>query len=184
MRKAGVSHVPEDRQKRGLILPFSVRENLVLGRHGEPPFAARGWLHFGPMRAASAELVDNYSIKVGASINALERSAATTFRRNQQKLVVARELATQPVVLVAAQPTRGLDVGATEYIHKILISMRDAGVAILLVSAELDEIMSLSDRIAVMFNGRIVSVKRADETCQVLIHQPPACNVKRIAYSL
>lgn len=162
IRKAGVSHVPEDRQKRGLILAFNIQENLVLGRHSEPPFSAGGWLHVGAMRDASAELVQDYSIKVSD----LNSSATTLSGGNQQKLVVARELAAQPLLLVAAQPTRGLDVGATENIHRILVSMRDAGVAIILVSAELDEILGLSDRIAVMFNGRIVAVKKPGETTQ------------------
>lgn len=163
IRKAGVSHVPEDRQKRGLVLPFTVQENLVMGRHQEPPFATgvgHQLLDLEQMSKAAAILVDHYSIKAGY----LGSQTKTLSGGNQQKLVVARELGSRPKLLVAAQPTRGLDVGATEHIHEVLISMRDAGIGVLLVSAELDEILNLSDRIAVMFNGRIVAMEKPEET--------------------
>jgi len=163
IRRAGVSHIPEDRQRKGLILPFTVQENLVLGRHQELPFVTgpKGLLlNLKESRKVSTDLVKNYSIRV-ADVSSL---AGTLSGGNQQKLVVARELASQPLLLIAAQPTRGLDVGATEYIHQVLVEMRGTGVGVLLVSAELDEIMGLSDRIAVIFNGRIVAVTKPNET--------------------
>jgi simple sugar transport system ATP-binding protein len=165
VKEAGVSHIPEDRHKRGIILPFTVEENIALGSHYRQPFAG------GPraliiesekIRDETQYLVDAYSIRL-SSIDAL---ASTLSGGNQQKVVVARELATEPKLVIAAQPTRGLDVGATEYIHNVLIALRDAGVAVLLVSAELDEIMNLADRIGVIYDGEIVAVKAPDETTQ------------------
>lgn len=161
VREARVSHIPEDRHRRGLILPFTVEENLILGRHYKPPFISRsGILALDTFERVSSELVENYSIKT----TGVDSLASTLSGGNQQKLVVSREMESNPILLIAAQPTRGLDVGATEFIHKTLISMRDKGVAILLVSAELDEIRSVADRILVMFDGRIVGEKIPDET--------------------
>ena len=161
VREAGVSHIPEDRHRRGLILPFTIEENLALGRHYRPPFISRpGILDLDKFRSVSSKLVNDYSIKGGGGGSL----TSTLSGGNQQKLVVARELESGPKLLVAAQPTRGLDVGATEFIHKTLISMRNQGVAILLVSAELDEIRTLADHIIVMFDGRIVGEKRPEET--------------------
>jgi simple sugar transport system ATP-binding protein len=163
VRKAGVSHIPEDRMKKGLVLPFTIQENLVLGRHQEKPFVTGpkgALLDLEPTRKNAESLVEDYSIKV-ASVSSL---AETLSGGNQQKMIVARELAAHPKLLIASQPTRGLDVGATEYIHKTLVTMRGNGVAILLVSTELDEIMGLSDRIAVMFAGHIVAVKQPQDT--------------------
>lgn len=163
IRDSGISHIPEDRQKKGLILPFTVQENLVLGRHQKKPFAwgpMDGLLDLNRTREYAEALVEDYSIKV-ASVSSL---AGTLSGGNQQKMIVARELAAAPKLLIASQPTRGLDVGATEYIHKALVTMRGTGVAILLVSTELDEIMGLSDRIAVMFAGHIVAVKEPHDT--------------------
>jgi ABC-type uncharacterized transport system ATPase subunit len=163
IRAVGVSHIPEDRHRRGLILEFSVEENLTLGIHYLEPYAT------GPMHillnlhdatALARTLVDRYSIRVSA----VSAKASTLSGGNQQKVVVARELATKPKLILAAQPTRGLDVGSIETIHNILISMRDAGAAVLLVSAELDEITTLSDRILVMFNGRIVADRDPKDT--------------------
>jgi ABC-type uncharacterized transport system ATPase subunit len=111
------------------------------------------------IKAATQNLVRDYSIK----ISSVEASASTLSGGNQQKVVVARELATNPILVIAAQPTRGLDVGATEYIHEVLIGLRDAGVAVLLVSAELDEIRNLSDRIGVIYDGQIVAIMAPDE---------------------
>ncbi|MFX1606149.1 MAG: ABC transporter ATP-binding protein [Promethearchaeota archaeon] len=162
VREAGISHIPEDRHKRGMILPFTVEENIALGSHYKKPFAE------GPMRALldmdsrhsiTENLVEDYSIKL-SSTDAL---ASTLSGGNQQKVVVARELATEPKLVIASQPTRGLDVGATEYIHKVLIALRDAGVAVLLVSAELDEILNLADRIGVIYDGEIVAIKAPGE---------------------
>ncbi|UCE09336.1 MAG: ABC transporter ATP-binding protein [Candidatus Thorarchaeota archaeon] len=163
VREAGVSHIPEDRHRRGLILGFTIAENSTLGRHHRAPFAmgpGRQVLDLSEADGITEALVDTYSIKV-SDIHSL---ASTLSGGNQQKVIVARELSANPKLILAAQPTRGLDVGATEYIHNVLVSMRDEGAAILLVSAELDEIMSVSDRIAVIFDGQIVAVKEPEAT--------------------
>jgi ABC-type uncharacterized transport system ATPase subunit len=162
VREAGISHIPEDRQKRGLVLPFTVEENIALGSHYRKPFAGgpmTAVLELRQIRSETKNLVDDYSIRL-SSVDAL---ASTLSGGNQQKVVVARELATGPKLVIAAQPTRGLDVGATEYIHEVLIALRDAGVAVLLVSAELDEIQNLADRIGVIYDGRIVAIKDPGE---------------------
>ncbi|MCK4279178.1 MAG: ABC transporter ATP-binding protein [Candidatus Thorarchaeota archaeon] len=163
VRASGVSHIPEDRQKRGLVLDFTVEENLALGQQYLAPYATGPltlFLDLESMENISREVIDAHSIKVQSS-----KSLANTLSGgNQQKVIVARELGTKPRLVVAAQPTRGLDVGATEFIHNKLISMRDAGVAILLVSAELDEIRTLSDRIAVIFDGKIMAIRDPAET--------------------
>jgi simple sugar transport system ATP-binding protein len=163
VRDAGVAHIPEDRHHRGLILKFTVEENLVIGRHDEAPFAEglrHSLLKLDEWESLADTLIDQYSIKVPSGDNL----AITLSGGNQQKMIVAREIASNPKVLIAAQPTRGLDVGATEFIHETLIEMRNKGVGILLVSAELDEIQSLSDRIAVIFEGRIVGYRAPEET--------------------
>ncbi|MFX1482182.1 MAG: ABC transporter ATP-binding protein [Promethearchaeota archaeon] len=163
IREAGVSHIPEDRHARGLILNFTVEENLALGQQYYAPYATGPLLtvlDLNSITQNSDYLIENYSIKVRNS----KDLANTLSGGNQQKVVVARELGRNPLLVVAAQPTRGLDVGATEFIHREIISMRDEGVAILLVSAELDEIQSLSDRIAVIFNGKIMAIKDPNET--------------------
>ncbi|MHA1928033.1 MAG: ABC transporter ATP-binding protein [Candidatus Thorarchaeota archaeon] len=165
VRGCGVSHIPEDRQKRGLILGFTVKENLALGQHHSLPFAtgpSSSLLDLQTIQAQSDALVDQYSIKVSDS----DALVSTLSGGNQQKIVVARELASSPKLILAAQPTRGLDVGATEYIRRILLEKKAKGVAILLVSAELDEIRNISDRIAVIYDGRIVAIRNPDETTQ------------------
>ena len=162
VRETGISHIPEDRHKRGMILPFTVEENIALGSHYRQPFAE------GPMtavlalderRAITEHLVEDYSIRLSST----EALASTLSGGNQQKVVVARELQAGPKLVIASQPTRGLDVGATEYIHEVLIALRDAGIAVLLVSAELDEILNLADRIAVIYDGQIVAIKAPGE---------------------
>jgi simple sugar transport system ATP-binding protein len=162
IRESGVSHIPEDRHKRGIILPFTITENISLGSHYKTPYA-KGPLHtllaLEVLRERTEGLVKDYSIRL-SSVDAL---ASTLSGGNQQKVVVARELAANPILVIAAQPTRGLDVGATEYIHEVLISLRDAGVAVLLISAELDEIRNLSDRIGVIYDGQIVATKAPGE---------------------
>ncbi len=163
IREAGVCHIPEDRQRRGLVLGFSVMENLILGSEYRAPFATgpgHAFLDLSAIHDFAVTLVQDYDIRAGS----VRDAAATLSGGNQQKVVVARELAGRPRVVLAAQPTRGLDVGATEYIHRVLVDMRDSGAAVLLVSAELDEIMNLSDRIAVMFDGRIVALRDPEET--------------------
>jgi len=162
VRESGVSHIPEDRHKRGIILPFKITENIALGSHYKEPYAD-GPLHsiiaLDAIRKSTEGLVHDYSIR----LSSVEALASTLSGGNQQKVVVARELATNPILVIAAQPTRGLDVGATEYIHEVLIGLRDAGVAVLLVSAELDEIRNLSDRIGVIYDGQIVAIKAPGE---------------------
>ncbi len=163
IRERGIGYIPQDRHKRGIILDFSIKENLILGAHYRPPYSM-GPFHtiLNPRNIIkdSNKLVDNFDIK----IRDLDSLANTLSGGNQQKVIVARALAFQPKLLIASHPTRGLDVGATEYIHQLLIEMRDEGVAILLVSADLDEIRNVADRIAVIFDGRIVAVKEPDAT--------------------
>ncbi|MFX1602796.1 MAG: ABC transporter ATP-binding protein [Promethearchaeota archaeon] len=163
VRDSGVSHIPEDRQKRGLVLGYNVGENIVLGKHHGTRFTSgpgRLFVNRDNILETSRRLVEEFSIKVGGP----KSHVSTMSGGNQQKLIVARELAFDPKLVIAAQPTRGLDVGATEYIHRVLLSMRDAGVALLLVTADLDEVWSLADRIGVIFDGRIVAVKTPEET--------------------
>ena len=165
VREAGVSHIPEDRHKRGIILDFTIEENIALGSHYRKPFAGGPralLLESENIHDATVGLVDDYSIK----LSSVDDLASTLSGGNIQKVVVARELATEPKLVIAAQPTRGLDVGATEYIHNVLIALRDAGVAVLLVSAELDEIMNLADRLGVIYDGQIVAVKAPGEATQ------------------
>jgi general nucleoside transport system ATP-binding protein len=148
----GVGHIPEDRQRRGLVLEFSLAENLALHDYDKPPFSRLGWLNPRRVIASATRLLQEYDVRGGGP----QTRAASLSGGNQQKVVVAREVARNPRVLIAAQPTRGLDVGAIEFVHRRLVAERDAGRAILLVSLELDEIVSLSDRILVMYEGRIV----------------------------
>lgn len=162
VREAGMSHIPEDRHKRGLILSFTIEENIALGTHYSSPFAkgpGHEVLAVDNIRRTTEDLVKGYSIKLRNT----KAAASTLSGGNQQKVVVARELATDPNLVIASQPTRGLDVGATEYIHEVLIGLRDEGVAVLLVSAELDEIQNLSDRIGVIYDGKIVAIKTPGE---------------------
>ncbi len=157
----GVGHIPEDRHKRGLILDYSLFENSVLGIHKNAPFSKGIVMNYKEIRKHCDELIREFDIRTpNADVNAESLSGG-----NQQKLIAAREISKDPELLIAAQPTRGLDVGAIEYIHKRLVVERDKGKAVLLVSLELDEIMALSDRIAVMYDGRIVDIlDREDAT--------------------
>ena len=151
--KLGMSHIPEDRHKHGLILDFTLEENLVLQRYWEPQFQKGGIINRGAVRVYADKLIAQYDVRSG-------QGAVTTARSmsggNQQKAIIAREIDKNPELLVAVQPTRGLDVGAIEYIHSQLVAQRDAGKAVLLVSLELDEVMNVSDRILVMYEGEIV----------------------------
>jgi general nucleoside transport system ATP-binding protein len=159
IRLAGVSHIPEDRRGAGLVLNYSVADNLILGRERTPPFSWRGFiLRLKAIFKWAQRLISEFDIRTPGPTT----PARTLSGGNQQKIIVARELATEPRVLLAAQPTRGVDIGAIEFIHRRLVAERDGGAAILLVSAELDEIRSLSDRIAVMYEGRIVSFEPPD----------------------
>ena len=150
----GIGHIPEDRQRRGLVLEFSIAENIALHDYAKPPSARRGWLFPRRMVERARTLIREFDVRGGGP----HTRAGALSGGNQQKVVVAREIDRDPKVLIAAQPTRGLDVGAIEYLHRRLITERDEGRAILLVSLELDEILSLSDRILVMYEGEIVGV--------------------------
>jgi simple sugar transport system ATP-binding protein len=151
--EAGLGHIPEDRHRRGLILEFTLAENLALHDYGERPFSRRGWL--SPRRIAdfAARLLGEFDVRGGGP----QTRAAALSGGNQQKVVVAREVARDPRLLLAAQPTRGLDVGAIEFVHRRLVAERNEGRAIFLVSFELDEILSLADRILVIYEGRIAA---------------------------
>ena len=152
MLDAGVGHIPEDRQRRGLVLEFTLAENLALHDYDRAPDSNRGWLFPSRLVARAGRLIREFDIRGGGPLTA----AGSLSGGNQQKVVVAREVARDPAVLVAAQPTRGLDVGAIEYVHRRLVAERDTGHAILLVSLELEEVLSLADRILVMYEGRFV----------------------------
>ena len=155
IRKRGenMSHIPEDRHKHGLILDFTLEQNLVLQRFREPPFEHAGFINNAEVRKYAERLIDEYDVRSGQGPVTVARSMSGG---NQQKAIIARELDRKKPLVVAVQPTRGLDVGAIEYIHKQLVAERDAGQAVLLVSLELEEVMSLSDRILVMYEGEIV----------------------------
>ena len=159
--RAGISHIPEDRHKRGFIPDFTVTENLILGSHREARFTRWGFvIDYEKAASHSQTLVEDYSIVTPG----VGTPAGNLSGGNQQKVIVAREFDRNPRLIIAAQPTRGLDVGATEYVRKKLLEMRDGGSAVLLVSADLDEIWALSDRIAVIYEGRIVAVREPAET--------------------
>lgn len=162
----GFSNVPEDRQKTGLILDFSVSENLILGRQDKTPFATKWFgLNLEKTSELAEELISEYSIKTPNRDTLVRHLSGGT----QQRVVVAREFSRQPKFIIASQPTRGLDIGATEYVRRKLVEMRDKGCAILLVSADIDEILALSDRIAVIYEGKIVAVKQREKTNEVEI---------------
>jgi simple sugar transport system ATP-binding protein len=150
----GMSHIPEDRHKHGLVLDYSLENNLVLERYFEPEFTDKaGFLKKKNIRTYANRLIEQYDVRSGQGAQTVTRSMSGG---NQQKAIIAREIDKHPELLVAVQPTRGLDVGAIEYIHKQLIAQRDAGKAVLLVSLELDEVMDVPDRILVMYEGEIV----------------------------
>ena len=155
IRRRGVnmSHIPEDRHKHGLILDFTLEQNLVLQRYKEPEFQKGGFIKNAQVRQYAQKLIDQYDVRSGQGPLTVARSMSGG---NQQKAIIAREVDRDKPLIVAVQPTRGLDVGAIEYIHSQLVAERDRGKAILLVSLELDEVMSLSDRILVMYDGEIV----------------------------
>ncbi|MBE5802435.1 MAG: ABC transporter ATP-binding protein [Clostridiales bacterium] len=149
----GMSHIPEDRHKHGLVLDYSLEDNIVLQRYFEPEFTKSGFLRRKNIRSYAEKLIEQYDIRSGQGPVTMARSMSGG---NQQKAIVAREIDKDPKLLIAVQPTRGLDVGAIEYIHKQIVAERDAGKAVLLVSLELDEVMDVSDRILVMYEGEIV----------------------------
>ncbi len=149
----GMSHIPEDRHKHGLILDYTLAENLVLQKYWHEPFESYGFIRFGEVGKYADRLIEQYDVRSGQGAETIVRSMSGG---NQQKAIVGREIDMDAELLVAVQPTRGLDVGAIEYIHRQIVSQRDAGKAVLLVSLELDEVMNVSDRILVMYEGEIV----------------------------
>ena len=150
----GMSHIPEDRHKHGLVLDYSLEDNMVLQRYFEPEFVTKtGFLKRRAIRSYASRLIEQYDVRSGQGPVTVARSMSGG---NQQKAIIAREIDKDPELLIAVQPTRGLDVGAIEYIHKQIVSQRDSGKGVLLVSLELDEVMALSDRILVMYEGEIV----------------------------
>jgi simple sugar transport system ATP-binding protein len=150
--RSGIGYVPEDRQEDGLVGDFSVAENLVLDVYDRPPYASGIALNLEAVRSTAKRLVDDYDVRTTSTLT----RAGTLSGGNQQKVIVAREIGRDVKVLLASQPTRGLDVGSIEFVHKQVIALRDRGAAVVIVSSELDEIYALSDRIAVMYEGKIV----------------------------
>jgi general nucleoside transport system ATP-binding protein len=148
----GVGHIPEDRHRRGLVLDFSLAENLVLHDYAKAPYARRGFLDLGRIFGSARKLLKEFDVRGGTA----STPASALSGGNQQKVVIAREVHRDPRVLIAAQPTRGLDVGAIEFVHRRLVEQRDAGKAVFLISLELEEVLSLADRILVIYEGRIV----------------------------
>jgi general nucleoside transport system ATP-binding protein len=160
MLDAGVGHIPEDRQRRGLVLEFTIAENIALHDYCYPPDSRWGWLFPRRLVDRARNLIREFDVRGGGPTT----RAGALSGGNQQKVVAAREVARDPKVLIAAQPTRGLDVGAIEFLHRRLVEERDEGRAILLVSLELEEVMSLSDRLLVMYEGRVVGEHGAGAT--------------------
>lgn len=150
----GLAHIPEDRHKDGLVLDYTLQDNLVLQSYYTDRFQKHGFRKFDAVKAYAKELIQRFDIRSGQGENSITRGMSGG---NQQKAIIARELDRNPEIVIAVQPVRGLDVGAIEYIHKQLVAQRDAGKAVLLVSLELDEVMNLSDRIVVMYEGELVA---------------------------
>ena len=154
IHELGVAHVPEDREKDGLVAGYSIADNSVLNRFDEKEFSKAGVRQTGAIRALATKLVEKFDVRTPS----IDTSASSLSGGNKQKLVIARELIWGPKLLIAAQPTRGVDVGSIEFIHNQIVAARDAGSAVLLVSAELDEVLGLADRVAVMYAGKIVKI--------------------------
>ena len=159
LKEHKVGHIPEDRQKRGLVLAFNLAENMILETYTDPPFSKGGRLDWQYIYRNGEKLIEEFDIRP----RNVHLQAKTLSGGNQQKMIIAREISRRPQLLIAAQPTRGLDVGAIEFVHKTLISERNAGKGVLLVSFELDEVMNISDRIAVIYEGKIVGIFQAGE---------------------
>jgi simple sugar transport system ATP-binding protein len=158
----GIATIPEDRHHRGLVLDFSIADNGVLGSHDRSPFAR--WIRriFDAVRSYADKFIQEFDVRTPNQ----EVLVKNLSGGNQQKVIIAREIGREPDLLIAAQPTRGVDVGAIEFIHKRIIEQRDAGKAVLVISNELDEVMGLSDRILVMFHGEIVGEIPAEEATE------------------
>jgi general nucleoside transport system ATP-binding protein len=151
LHRSGVSHIPEDRQGSGLVLDFTVAENIVLDTYYGRPFSRGVAMDWDAVNQSARRLVEQYDVRTPG----IEVPVSTLSGGNQQKVIVAREFDREVDLVIAAQPTRGIDVGSIEYIHTQIVARRDAGAAVLLVSSELDEIMALADRILVLYHGRI-----------------------------
>lgn len=154
VRLSGVAHIPEDRLTNGVALDASIAENLAVDRYDRPPFARRGLLLPGRIKAQAVSLMQRFDIRAAGP----DASMSSLSGGNMQKVIVARELSAEPALLIAAQPTRGVDIGATEFVYNQLVAKRNEGMAVLLVSSDLAEVMTLADRIAVMYKGEIVGV--------------------------
>lgn len=162
LREIGIGFIPEDRQTTGLILDFTVSENIILGRHYKAPYSIRGKLNLPIIKKIASDIVKAYDIRTSS----VDKNVRFLSGGNQQKVILGREFYSEPEILIASQPTRGLDIGATEMVHNLLLSARRKGMSVLLYSSDLDEIMTLSDRIAVIYNGEIVGIispKEVDE---------------------
>lgn len=157
----GIAHIPEDRHKRGLILDYTMEDNMVLKAYKKPPFSKNGLINREEVRKYSDEIIKTFDVRSGEGGASIARSLSGG---NQQKGIIGREILSNPDLLIAVQPTRGLDVGSIEYIHKRLVEQRDNGKAVLLVSLELDEVLNVSDRIAIVNNGELVGIVNASET--------------------
>ena len=164
--RGGIGHIPEDRQKRGLVLDYTLEENMVLEIYDETPFARRGLLNKPAVRRYAEDILARFDVRSGQGPLSVARSLSGG---NQQKAIIGREIERNPKLLIAVQPTRGLDVGSIEYIHRRLIEHRDKGNAVLLVSLELDEVLNVSDRIAVLHDGRIEGIVQASEANENMI---------------
>lgn len=160
--ESGLSHIPEDRHKRGLVLDFAMSENMVLETYFHPEFNKNGFLNYDAINKHAAKLIEEFDVRTPS----IHTPARALSGGNQQKAIIAREVNKDPDLLIAAQPTRGLDVGAIEFIHRRLIEQRDKGKAVLLLSLELDEIMNVADRIAVIYEGQIVGIVNPKETTE------------------
>lgn len=159
IRKAGLSYVPEERMKDGVVGQFDIKENMILLEHGNKPFCRNCFLDFKQIRKHSEKLVKEYTVKTPS----IDTTTKNLSGGNIQKLIMARELSADPKVLLASQPTRGVDIGAAEYIHERIALQRQSGTASIVISEDLDEVMALSDRIAVMFEGRIMGIVERDQ---------------------
>lgn len=160
--ESGLSHIPEDRHKRGLVLDFTMSENMVLETYFHPRFNKNGFLDYAAIDKHASKLIEEFDVRTPS----IHTKARALSGGNQQKAIIAREVDKDPDLLIAAQPTRGLDVGAIEFIHKRLVEQRDKGKAVLLISLELDEVINVSDRIAVIYEGQIVGIVDAKSTTE------------------
>lgn len=153
-----VSTIPQDRQRRGLVMDYSIAENMILENYQKEPFSKKGWLNFDAIKEYAKKLVNDFDVRPADE----NYRSGSLSGGNQQKVIIAREISNNPDLLIAVQPTRGLDVGAIEYVHKALVAQRDKGKAVLLISFELDEVINVSDRIGVIYEGEIVGELKAE----------------------